>query len=111
MGGATAAVPADATAFGDRSAPFMLSFDGGTHDPAKFDEIREWVREAIEGACRLDGAGGAYLGFSGDAAGDTEVVEQQFGDNLDRLRSIKAQYDPENLFRINNNITPNRSSS
>ena len=50
MGGATAAVAAEDTAFGDRSAPFMVSFDGGTHDPAKFDEVREWVRATIEAA-------------------------------------------------------------
>lgn len=107
MGGATAAVPAGDTAFGDRSSPFMLSFDGGTYDPAKLDEVRRWVRDSIEAARQLDGAGGAYLGFSADEAGDEQVVEQQFGRNLDRLREIKARYDPGNLFRINNNITPN----
>ncbi len=106
MGGATAAVPAGDTAFGDRSAPFMLSFDGGTYDPAKFDEVRDWVRDTIEAAGRLEGTRGAYLGFSGDDARDERVVRQQFGGNLDRLRAVKAQYDPHNLFRINNNITP-----
>jgi FAD/FMN-containing dehydrogenase len=106
MGGATAAVSAADTAFGDRSAPFMLSFDGGTHDPEKFDEVREWVRESIEAARRLSGAGGAYLNFSGDDASDERVVRQQFGDNLERLRAIKKRYDPDNLFRVNNNIAP-----
>ncbi len=106
MGGATAAVPAADTAFGDRSAPFMLSIDGGTYDPAKFGEVREWVRDTIEAARGLEGAGGAYLGFSGDETTDERVVQQQFGDNLDRLRSVKRQYDPGNLFRINNNIKP-----
>jgi FAD/FMN-containing dehydrogenase len=106
MGGATAAVPAGDTAFGDRSAPFMLSFDGGTYDPEKYDEVRDWVRDTIEAARRLDGTRGAYLGFSGDDASDEGVVRQQFGGNLDRLREVKAQYDPGNLFRVNNNITP-----
>ncbi len=106
MGGATAAVPAEATAFGDRSAPFMLSIDGGTYDPAKFGEVREWVRDSITAARRLDGAGGAYLNFSGDESTDETVVEQQFGSNLARLRRVKKTYDPGNLFRINNNITP-----
>jgi FAD/FMN-containing dehydrogenase len=106
MGGATARVRADETAFGDRSAPFMVSFDGGTHDPAKFAEVREWIRGTIEAARGLEGARGAYLGFSGDETTDERVVEQQFGDNLDRLRAIKKQYDPANLFRINNNIKP-----
>ena len=106
MGGATAAVPAEDTAFGDRSAQFMLSIDGGTYDPDKFDQVREWVRDSIEAARRLDGAGGAYLGFSGDETTDERVVAQQFGGNLERLSAIKKQYDPGNLFRINNNIKP-----
>jgi FAD/FMN-containing dehydrogenase len=107
MGGATAAVPAEDTAFGDRSAPFMLSIDGGTYDPDKFEEVRDWVRATIEAAGRLDGAGGAYLGFSADEAGNEQVVRQQFGGNLERLRAVKTEYDPDNLFRINNNIRPN----
>jgi FAD/FMN-containing dehydrogenase len=106
MGGATAAVAAETTAFGDRSAPFMLSIDGGTYDPAKFDEVRTWVSDSIEAARRLDGARGAYLNFSGDESTDQRVVQQQFGPNLDRLRVIKKKYDPDNLFRINNNIQP-----
>ena len=107
MGGATAAVPAEDTAFGDRSAPFMLSIDGGTYDPDKFEEVRDWVRATIEAAGRLDVAGGAYLGFSADEAGNEQVVRQQFGGNLERLRAVKTEYDPDNLFRINNNIRPN----
>lgn len=106
MGGSTATVGATETAFGDRSAPFMVSFDGGTYDRAKFAEVRDWIRGTIEAARGLDGARGAYIGFSADDAADERVVEQQYGDNLDRLRAIKAQYDPDNLFRINNNIKP-----
>ncbi len=106
MGGSTATVGATETAFGDRSAPFMVSFDGGTYDRAKFAEVRDWIRGTIEAARGLDGARGAYISFSADDAADERVVEQQFGDNLDRLRAIKTQYDPDNLFRINNNIKP-----
>jgi FAD/FMN-containing dehydrogenase len=106
MGGATAAVPAGDTAFGDRSAPFMLSIDGNTYDPANIGAVRDWVRDTIDAAGDLTGAGGTYLNFSGDEATDEGVVEQQFGGNLGRLRAIKSTYDPENLFRINNNIKP-----
>ncbi len=106
MGGATAAVGAQDTAFGDRSAPFMVSIDGQTYDPAKFDEVRTWVRETIEAARGLGGAGGAYLGFSADDATDERVIEQQFSGNLERLRRVKQRYDPGNLFRVNNNIKP-----
>jgi FAD/FMN-containing dehydrogenase len=106
MGGATAAVAAEDTAFGDRSAAFMLSIDGQTYDPAKYDQVRTWVRDTIDAARTLDGAGGAYLSFSADDATDQHVVDQQYGDNLPRLQAIKQQYDPRNLFRINNNIRP-----
>ncbi len=106
MGGSTAAVAPESTAFGDRSDGFMLSIDGGTYDPDKFHDVRDWVRRTIEAARHLDGAGGAYLNFSGDDTTDERVVHQQFGDNLDRLRTVKRRYDPHNLFRINNNIIP-----
>lgn len=68
--------------------------------------MREWVRDSIEAARRLDGAGGAYLNFSGDETTDERVIQQQFGGNLARLSAIKKQYDPNNLFRVNNNIKP-----
>ena len=106
MGGATAAVAAQDTAFGDRSAAFMLSIDGQTYDPAKYDQVRTWVRDTIDAARALPGASGAYLSFSADDATDQHVVDQQYGDNLPRLQAIKQQYDPTNLFRINNNIRP-----
>ena len=64
MGGATAMVGATETAFGDRSAPFMVSFDGGTYDQSKFAVVRDWIRGTIEAARGLDGARGAYLNFS-----------------------------------------------
>ena len=106
MGGATAAVPADATAFGDRSAPFMLSVDGNTYDPSNFETVKAWVRDFVEEAQQLEGAGGAYLNFSGDDASDQTVLREQYGGNMERLARVKKQYDPDNLFRVNNNIEP-----
>ncbi|WP_062316665.1 FAD-binding oxidoreductase [Demequina maris] len=106
MGGTCARTAADATAFGDRSAPFMLSFDGMTQDPAKLAEVRDWVRASVSAARELDGAGGTYLNFVGDDASDRQVVHEQFGANYGRLREVKRRYDPGNLFRVNNNIPP-----
>jgi FAD/FMN-containing dehydrogenase len=107
MGGATAAVPAGGTAFGDRSAPFMLSVDGNTYDGSNFETVKAWVRDFIEEAQQLDGAaGGAYLNFSGDDATEETVVQAQYGGNLERLGAVKKTYDPDNLFRVNNNIRP-----
>ena len=106
MGGATASVSTGDTAFGDRSAPFMLSVDGNTYDAENFERTRQWVKEFIADVQNLTGAGGAYLNFSGDDATEQAVVQAQFGPNLERLSRLKKKYDPSNLFRVNNNIRP-----
>lgn len=106
MGGATQRVPAEATAFGDRSPPWMLSVDGNWTEPEAADRVISWTRDFIDEATRLSGVGGAYLNFSGDESTDSEVVEAQFGANLGRLTEVKRKYDPENMFRVNNNIRP-----
>jgi FAD/FMN-containing dehydrogenase len=65
------------------------------------------VREVISQAEGFSGTGGTYLNFSGQeetAAG--ELVRAAYGENLQRLTEIKKQYDPGNLFRLNNNIPP-----
>jgi FAD/FMN-containing dehydrogenase len=111
MGGATSRVASADTAFGDRSAPWMLSVDGNWRDPAKADTVIEWTREFIAEASSLAGAGGTYLNFSGDESTETDVLTAQFGANYGRLLKIKKQYDPQNMFRINNNIRAFEASS
>jgi FAD/FMN-containing dehydrogenase len=106
MGGAIAAVDPEATAFAQRSAPFMVSIDGMWTDPADDADTIAWVRSAWD-AVSAYGNGGEYLNFTGradEAAGAS--VESAFGPNLERLAEVKAAYDPDNLFRINNNIRP-----
>jgi FAD/FMN-containing dehydrogenase len=106
MGGATGRVgPAD-TAFGDRSAPWMLSVDGNWTDPADADRVIAWTRAFISEVSALAGAGGTYLNFSGDEPGNPEVLRAQFGSNYARLVELKRRFDPSNMFRINNNIRP-----
>ena len=110
LGGAMSTVDATATAFGDRNAPFMLSVDGNWVDPADTAGNVAWVREVIgevEASCI---AGGTYLNFSGqeDEAAAAEIVQAAYGDNLQRLAEVKNRYDPDNLFRLNNNVTPAR---
>jgi berberine-like enzyme len=107
MGGAMSRVAADATAFGDRSAPFMLSADGNWVDQADTADNVAWVREVISQVGGFSGAGGAYLNFSGqEESAAAELVRAAYGDNLQRLAEVKKRYDPGNLFRLNNNITP-----
>jgi FAD/FMN-containing dehydrogenase len=107
MGGAASRPGPDETAFGDRSAEYMLSVDGNWTDPAEAERVIAWVREAIRGAEELETGGGTYLNFSGDDPQESaEAVEAAYGQNLQRLRKLKGRYDPKNLFRLNNNIVP-----
>jgi FAD/FMN-containing dehydrogenase len=107
MGGATSRVDPTATAFGDRSARYMLSLDGNWTDPADEDTVITWIREKFAEAERLAGSEGAYLNFSSDPAERSQdVVTMAFGDNLGRLSRLKGQYDPNNLFRLNSNVAP-----
>jgi hypothetical protein len=61
---------------------------------------------AVEAASALsDGSDGAYVGFLGDE-GEERVRAAYPGPTWDRLAAIKARYDPDNLFRLNQNIPP-----
>ena len=106
MGGAIARVDPEATAFATRTAPYMASIDGMWDDPAMNEEGVAWVRETW-GRIREYGTGEVYLNFTGLADEAPEAgVDTAFGRNLRRLAEIKAKYDPENFFRVNNNIRP-----
>jgi FAD/FMN-containing dehydrogenase len=106
LGGAVHAVGPEDTAFAERSAPFMVSFDGNWSDAAQDAEAVGWVRSAWDGM-RKYGNGAVYLNFAGRADEPVrEGVDSAFGRNLRRLAAIKAQYDPTNFFQTNNNIVP-----
>lgn len=106
MGGAISRVDPEATAFAERSAPFMVSIDGNWSDPADDDRVIGWVRSAWSRMGEF-GTGGVYLNFTGLAGEDAGAgVDSALGRNLRRLAGVKATYDPANLFRLNNNIEP-----
>jgi FAD/FMN-containing dehydrogenase len=106
MGGAVNRVDPEATAFAERSAPWMVSIDGNWADPAMDEEGIAWVRSAWSTIGEF-GTGGVYLNFTGLAGeAPTAGVDSALGRNLRRLAGVKATYDPGNLFRLNNNITP-----
>jgi hypothetical protein len=106
MGGAIADVDPEATAFATREPSYMASIDGMWTDEISDADGVAWVRSAWEEISRY-GTGDVYLNFtglSGEAA--SAGVDSAFGRNLRRLAEIKAIYDPDNFFRVNNNITP-----
>lgn len=105
LGGAMARVPEDATAFGKRNAPYMLSFDSCWTDKQLTETVIEWTRAQVA-ASQPHAAGGLYLNFPGVGEASEPLVREAYGPNYDRLAEIKGRYDPENLFRINQNIAP-----
>jgi len=109
LGGAMSRVGATETAFGDRSARYILSLDGNWLDPADNDANIGWVRNAYSEAVTLRAASGTYLNFGGDADLDDADRARAWGRNLQRLRQVKRSYDPENRFRLNPNIPPAES--
>ena len=106
MGGATARVPADATALGGRDAPFMLSIDTSWTDSADSDRAIDWTREFWD-EMRQSARGGVYLNFVSDGEDNEAMLRASYGDaNYERLVDVKKKYDPENFFRLNQNIQP-----
>ncbi len=101
--GAVHDVGNDDTAWGDRKATFSAVFAGVDPDPANAEVIKAWAVEYNE-ALKPYGAGGAYLNMIMDEG--PERVRASFKGNYDKLARIKAEYDPSNLFRVNQNIPP-----
>ena len=106
FGGATAAVPAEATAFGDRSFGWMYSLDSVWRDAADDEAVMGWTRAAWNRARRHAHEGRLYLNFAGQDADSDELTRRAFGQQYGRLARIKKRYDPGNMFRFNQNIRP-----
>jgi FAD/FMN-containing dehydrogenase len=94
--------PSD-TAWSYRDANWGAVFAGVDPDPANVDVIRRWSIEYQE-ALHPFSAGGAYVNMMMDEG--QERVRAAYRDNYDRLAGIKATYDPDNTFRVNQNIQP-----
>jgi FAD/FMN-containing dehydrogenase len=103
MGGAMARVPVEATAFAYRGSRIMANVGAFYEGPEDMVVRRAWVEE-LAGALRQSD-GGAYVGFLGDE-GEERVRAAYPGSTWERLRQVKARYDPDNLFRFNQNIPP-----
>jgi FAD/FMN-containing dehydrogenase len=103
LGGAMARVPADATAFAHRTSKIMVNlaafYDGPDDKPVRETWVTEF-RAAVEQEDK-----GAYVNFVADE-GEDRVRAAYPGATWDRLREIKRRYDPENVFRRNQNVPP-----
>ena len=104
MDGAVHRVGTEATAFAYRDVGWSGVIVGVDPDPANAAKIKDWAVRYWE-ALHPTSAGGAYMNFMMDDEG-TDRIRASYGPNYDRLTRIKAAYDPENFFRINQNIPP-----
>jgi hypothetical protein len=105
LGGAMSRVPAGSTAIATRDKDFILNAVARTPDSEGFSTAADWARAATDGI----GADTAmYVNFTGEA--NAEQVRASYPpETYDRLVTVKNQYDPANLFRLNQNIPPSAS--
>jgi len=104
-GGAISRVAAGETAFGDRSSEWMLSIDSTWHDAAEDEANIAYTREFWDATAPFS-TGQTYFNFPGLLEDGEAEVRSSYGSNHARLEGIKAAYDPENRFRLNQNIKP-----
>jgi FAD/FMN-containing dehydrogenase len=106
MGGAVARVGEDDTAFSERSMPFVLNAVTGWHDEGEAAAHTQWARDVIAAAADAS-TGRAYVNFLGDAG----AARSSYGaETYARLLALKREYDPTNVFRLNQNIEPNAAA-
>src|SRR5580704_5957426 len=103
INGACHDVAADATAFGHRDANYAFVIAGMWPDPADNEANIQWVRDYYAALVPYSDPGG-YVNFA--SADDQQRVSDNYGAGYDRLAQIKRRYDPDNLFHLNQNITP-----
>ncbi|MEX2586774.1 MAG: FAD-binding oxidoreductase [Actinomycetota bacterium] len=104
INGAVQRVGPEETAFGHRDKKFAAVIAGMWPDPADNDANIAWVRDYYEAIHPHSGSDGGYINFM--AADDEHRVQDNYGRNYPRLARVKATYDPDNLFFLNQNIVP-----
>ena len=102
--GAAHNISDDAMAWNERKARFSSVIVGIDDDPGNVEEITTWAKSYWE-ELHPHSTGGGYINFLMGDEGD-ERVRATYGGNFDKLASIKKKYDPDNLFHLNQNISP-----
>ena len=102
--GALTRIPVTQTAFAHRQAGYNCAVLGEWMDSAETDECIAWVRSTHD---RLlpHMTTGRYVNYLGDDE-TADAVAAAYGSNFERLQEIKKRYDPENVFHLNQNISP-----
>lgn len=103
INGAVHRVAEDETAWNKRDVNWSMVIVGVDPDPAKTEEMTEWARD-YWAALAPHSASGAYVNFMMEEGEDR--IRATYGNNYERLQEVKAEYDPENFFHVNQNIEP-----
>ena len=103
VGGAAGRIAAGATAFPQRSSHFVMNVHARWREPAMDAACIGWARQLFE-AAKPYAVGTAYINFMPEDEGDR--VEAAYAGNYQRLGELKRRYDPDNLFRMNQNVKP-----
>jgi FAD/FMN-containing dehydrogenase len=102
LSGAVTAIPMEATAFAHRNRPWAVTALAIWRDPTDDDANRTWIERAWSALPALPKA--VYVNEIGDEG--NERVRGAYGPNYERLSQLKRRYDPNNLFRLNQNVRP-----
>ena len=103
FGGATSRIPADATAYPHRDANFVMNVHARWREQADERRSIDWARQVFA-ATAPHATGGVYVNFMPED--EVDRVSSAYGANYARLATLKAKYDPDNLFRLNQNVRP-----
>ena len=94
----------DHSAVGNRDAHFVLNIPGSWEKADDDKQNIDWVREAWDDMKSFS-TGGNYINFQTEDEGHGRI-EAALGKGLQRLSELKANWDPQNVFRMNRNIKP-----
>jgi FAD/FMN-containing dehydrogenase len=103
IGGATTRPASDSMAYANRDATFVMNVHSRWENQEDDKRCIGWARDFFTASATF-ASGGAYVNFLTADEGDR--VRSAYGANYDRLAQVKRRYDPNNLFRINQNIAP-----
>ncbi|HEX8042699.1 MAG TPA: BBE domain-containing protein [Candidatus Deferrimicrobium sp.] len=103
IGGATMRPAADSAAYPHRNTMYVCNVHGRWETPAEDRKGMEWARGFFRDTAP-HATGGVYVNFLTDD--DPDRIKEAYGPNFHRLSEIKKKYDPQNLFRTNQNIRP-----
>jgi hypothetical protein len=101
LGEGVTSISKESTAYTHRDAAFVLNVHCRWDNPANDTKCISWARELFQAATPY-ATGGAYVNFL--TQDEQDRVRSAYGSNYDRLVSLKKKYDPNNLFRLNQNI-------